>query len=323
MLGLYVADGTIRLRADLPAPALAAGECRVRVLRAGVCATDLALVRGYMGFTGTPGHEFVGVALDGPLAGRRVVGEINAGCGACAACRAGLERHCPARTVLGILGRPGAFAETLRLPGRNLHAVPDTVATDAAVFTEPLAAAFEIAEQVALAPGARALVVGDGRLGLLCAHVLALAGLAVTVAGRHPERAALLPSGAAHATGLVEPGAAAPAERYDLVVEATGDPAVLQRVLGLVRPRGTIVLKTTSERPAPLDLAPAVVDEITIVGSRCGRFSGALAALAAGQVPVAGLIHDRFPLAEGVRALGRAAEPGVLKVVLDVGGEEP
>jgi threonine dehydrogenase-like Zn-dependent dehydrogenase len=317
--GLEISAGRVRFRADLARPSPAPAECRVRVTRAGVCATDLALERGYMGFEGIPGHEFVGVALDGPLAGRRVVGEINAGCGRCRSCAAGLERHCPQRTVLGILGRSGAFAEELVLPARNLHPVPEGVSDDAAVFAEPLAAAFEIPAEVDLAQGGRALVLGDGRLGLLCAQVLALEGLAVTLHGRHPERGEHLPAGCVHAG----PPPEAPDLRYDLVVEATGDPSMLQRALLFTRPRGMLVLKTTSERPAPLDLAPLVVDEIILVGSRCGPFAPALEALRTGRVDVAPWIHARFPLEEGARAFACAARPGTLKVLVDVDPEAP
>jgi threonine dehydrogenase-like Zn-dependent dehydrogenase len=306
--------GEVRLREDLPEPQPATGESLVQVLQVGICATDLALVRGYMGFSGTPGHEFVGRVLEGPRAGQRVVGEINAPCGTCPTCRDISPRHCPHRTVLGILGRPGALAERIALPHGCLHPVPDAVSTDAATFVEPLAAAFEIPEQVTLRAGERALVAGDGRLGLLCAQVLELAGLRVTVAGRHPERAALLPAGIEHRMGLFE---TAP-ERYALVVEATGDPSTLQRLLPLVRPRGTVVLKTTSERPAPLDLAPAVVDELTLVGSRCGPFAPALAALARGEIQVEGLIAARYPLAEAPAALAHAGRPGTLKVLVKV-----
>ncbi len=316
MRGLFIERGRLTLRDDLPAPEPRPGETRVRVLRAGVCATDLALVRGYMGFAGVPGHEFVGRALDGPLAGRRVVGDINAACGTCERCRSGLARHCAERSVLGILGRAGAFAEQLALPSVNLHAVPDGVATDDATFVEPLAAAFEIAEQVDLAAVERALVVGDGRLGLLCAQVLALAGADVTLAGRHPERAALVPAalaGRVRAVALDDAGAG-----YDLAVEASGAPETLAAVVPLVRPRGTIVLKTTAERPATIDLAPLVVNELSLVGSRCGPFEPALDALARGAVRVAAMIHGRFPLAQGVEAFARAAQPGVLKILIDV-----
>lgn len=312
MRGLWVEDGAVRYRADLDVPAADAGECRVRVVRAGVCATDLALQRGYMGFAGVPGHEFVGVACDGPFAGRRVVGGINAACGTCATCRAGRPRHCPQRTVLGILGRGGAFAEELVLPAENLLAVPDAVSTDAATFAEPLAAAFEIVEQVDLTAIERALVVGDGRLGLLCAQVLALDLARVDVAGRHPERAARF---AADLRWVADPAAE---PRYDLVVEATGSPEMLAAALGLVRPGGTVVLKTTAERPATLDLAPLVVDEITLVGSRCGPFAPALDALASGRVEVEPLVEARYPLERGAEAFERAARRGILKVLIDV-----
>lgn len=311
MRGLWIEGGEVRYREDLPAPEPGEGRCRVRVLRAGVCATDLALQRGYMGFRGVPGHEFVGVALDGPLAGRRVVGEINAACGLCPACRGGLERHCPERTVLGILGLGGAFAEELALPARNLHAVPEGVSTDAATFTEPLAAAFELAEQIDLGAVSSALVAGDGRLGLLCAQVLALSVGEVALAGRHPERAALV-GGALRWVDDPERGA------WDLVVEATGDPAVLARALEWVRPRGTVALKTTAERPATLDLAPLVVNEVTLVGSRCGPFAPALDALAAGRVAVEPLVQARFGLEQGPEAFAHAARRGVLKVLVDV-----
>ena len=242
MRGLYVENGRLRYREDLPRPRAGPNECRVQVLLAGVCATDLALVRGYMGFEGVPGHEFVGLALDGPLAGRRVVGEINAACGECPACRAEDswgERHCANRSVLGILDRGGAFAEELALPTANLHPVPEGVSDEAATFTEPLAAAFEIPEQLELAPGEHALVVGDGRLGLLCAQVLASRGLHVELAGRHPERGALFPgAGIRHLGDLAGAGTG-----YDLVVEATGHPAVLQEALARVRPRGRLVAR--------------------------------------------------------------------------------
>jgi len=326
--------GSIRLRDDLPEPVPGSGEVVVEVLRAGICATDLKLARGYLGFRGVPGHEFVGRALQGALAGRRVVGEINAACGKCERCGKGLGRHCARRTVLGILGRPGAFAERLSLPAENLHALPDDLDSDVAVFTEPLAAAFEIVEQIAPRPSARALVAGDGKLGILCAWVLHLSGLAVTVAGRHPERAGLLPPGARHATGwlesdradrpapLPEPGREpAPPEReiYPLAVEATGDPSVLARLLRRLEPRGTIVMKTTADVGAAMDLSPLVVDEITLVGSRCGRFAPALDALRERSVDPRPLIVDRFPLEQAERALKRAAEPGALKVLIDRG----
>ena len=312
MRGLWIEDGEARYRTDLERPPAAAGETRVGVLCAGVCATDLALRRGYMSFRGVPGHEFVGRALDGPLAGERVVGEINAACGECERCRAGNERHCATRTVLGILGRGGAFAEELCLPTGNLHRVPDAVSSDAATFTEPLAAAFEIAEQLDLAAFDDAIVLGDGRLGLLCTQVLVAHGLRTTVVGRHPERAALLPG----ETPIVALDGAP--ERVSLVVEASGDANMLAAALAHVAPRGTVVLKTTSEARAELDLAPLVVDEVRLVGSRCGPFAPALAALEAGRVDVERMVDARFSLADGARALDEAARPGVLKVLVEV-----
>tara|TARA_R110002072_G_scaffold19443_16_gene72058 strand:+ start:800 stop:1744 length:945 start_codon:yes stop_codon:yes gene_type:complete len=313
MRGLHVGAGIVHYREDLQTPPDAPGECRVRVVQAGVCATDLALVRGYMGFEGVPGHEFVGRAVDGPLAGRRVVGEINAACGTCVDCRTSRGRHCTARTVLGILGRSGAFAEELVLPTTNLLPVPDGVSDAAATFVEPLAAARHILDQVDVRPGMRALVVGDGRLGLLCGASLQLAGADVHFAGRHPDRVDRL--------GLPMTWLDAPAPKsFDLVVEASGRPETFELALASVRPLGTLVLKTTTERAAPLDLTPLVVDEITLVGSRCGPFAPALAWLAEGRIPVENLVDARFPLQEGAAALDRAGRRGTLKVLLEVDG---
>lgn len=327
MRGVTLSEGRVLVRDDLPEPEAPGGESLVAVRVAGICATDLALRNGYMGFAGTPGHEFVGVALSGPFAGRRVVGEINAGCGRCEACRCGLGRHCPGRTVLGILGRPGAFAERLSLPTGNLRAVPDSLSDDAAVFVEPLAAAFEMTEQVRFERGARALVAGDGRLGLLCAWVLHLHGLEVTVAGHHPGRGRLLPGGVPLRGDLLEEDVvwhAVPpaAERFDVGVEATGNPAVLSRLIPRVRPRGTLVVKTTSERSLSLDTAPIVVNELRLVGSRCGPFEPAIEALAEGRVPVTRWIEGRHPLGDAAGAFDRAARRGTLKILLDVANGE-
>lgn len=319
MRGLWIDEtGTARLRDDLEPPRPREGWTRVDVARTGVCATDLALCRGYMGFVGTPGHEFVGRAIDGPLAGRRVVGEINAACGSCRACRAGNDRHCPHRSVLGILGHGGAFAEQLSLPDGNLLAVPDAVSDDAATFTEPLAAALRIAEQLGprTAPGTDALIAGDGRLGILCAHAVASMGCRVTVAGRHPARASLLPDGASHRTGMLEAASDDAEPRYTLAVEATGRPETLGRLLPWVTPMGTVVLKTTTEKPVPLDTGLAVVHEITLLGSRCGRFAPALELLANQAIPVEEMIEARLPLSAADQALERAAQPGTLKVLV-------
>ncbi len=315
MRGLHLDQGTLRYREDLPEPE--AESVRVQVLRAGICATDLALARGYMGFSGIPGHEFVGLATEGRFAGSRVTGEINAACGDCSYCKKGLQRHCPSRSVLGILGHSGAFAEYLHLPEKNLHPVPDAISTDAATFTEPLAAAFEIQEQVQLDPGMRALVVGDGKLGLLCASVLRLRGLDVTLAGRHPERVERLPAGV---TAKPELSEGSPL-RYDLVVEATGSAEVLPKLLQMVEPCGTLVLKTTTEKPYQIDLAAVVIDEITLLGSRCGPFAPAIDCLGSGQIDVESLIDARYPLADGVAAFARAGQRGTLKVLLDISSE--
>lgn len=310
-------DGSNLALAERPAPEPGAGEARVRVRLAGVCNTDLEIVRGYMGFHGVLGHEFVGEVEDGPEGwrGARVVGEINFACHACATCRRGLPRHCPTRRVLGILGADGAFAEHVVLPVANLHRVPDSVRDERAVFVEPLAAAFEILEQVDVPPGARCVVLGDGKLGLLAAQVLAHAGARVRAVGRHPEKLALLGSRDIE-TRLVsdwDPSA----EGADLVVEATGSAAGFALARAATRPRGTLVLKSTLAEQPRIDLAPLVIHEIQVLGSRCGPFEPALDALAAGEIAVAPLVSERLPLARGVEALERAAAPGVLKVLLD------
>lgn len=327
MRGLQLTAGGAELRDDLPEPSERAGWTTVEVTLAGVCATDIALSKGYMGFAGVPGHEFVGRALNGPLAGRRVVGEINAGCGTCDRCLGGDPRHCSTRSVLGILSHPGAFAERLSLPTGNLLAVPDGLSDEAASFAEPLAAAMALSEAVEIRKGARALVAGDGRLGLLCAHALHRAGAAVTVAGRHAERQDLLPNGVDLLTGLLESDGPKPndsaephdgPDAFELAVEATGSPEVLSRLIPRMAPRGTVVLKTTSERPLQLDTSLVVVNELRLVGSRCGRFAPALQLLAEGAVPVEAMIDARYPLAEADLALTHAGKPGVLKVLVDI-----
>ena len=317
MLAAHLQAGTLTLDFQRPRPEPQPGESRIAVSLAGVCATDLALAKGYMGFRGVPGHEFVGRALDGPLAGKRVVGEINAGCGVCERCRSGDSRHCSERSVLGILGRPGAFAEELRLPDANLLEVPDEVSDEAAVFAEPIAAAGAILEQIGDVRGVPALVVGDGRLGLCCAAVLAIHGARVDLLGRHPERADLLPGGVHHLGRPLQAGAP-PDRRYPLVVEASGRPECLAGALGWTEPRGRLILKTTTERPVELDLAPLVVDEIQLLGSRCGRFDAALDWLASGAIDPRPWVAARFPLNQVEQALTEAGRGGVLKVLLDI-----
>ena len=319
MHALLLRDGRIRLERSFPEPEAVPGEALVRVCRAGICETDLQLVRGYMAFEGVLGHEFVGVAQNGPLAGERVVGEINCGCGACDLCRSGGQNHCPNRTVLGIVGRNGAFAEFLSLPLANLHRVPDNVPDELAVFVEPLAAAYRIPEQIPIEPGLKVVVLGDGRLGNLCAQVLAECGAQVLVVGKHEAKLRLL-SDLAIATARLE-GVEADCGRRppcDLVVDATGSETGLPLALRLVRPRGTVVLKTTVANRQTLALAPIVIDETTVLGSRCGPFEPALAALSEGRIDVRPLISSVRSLDEGVEAFAEAATAGVLKVQLTV-----
>ena len=317
-----VVDPPGRLKlSNVEEPALASRECRVRVTLAGICRTDLELVKGYMGFTGVPGHEFVGVVTQGPerLLNRRVVGEINAACGDCSSCRAGLARHCANRTVLGIFKRPGAFAETLTLPEENLLAVPDSVPDEEAVFTEPLAAALEIFEQVHVAPGSRMLVIGDGKLGLLIAQVCAHMGARVTLSGRHEKKLALARRWnieALTACDLVS----RPREKFPYVVECTGTPGALNDAMNLIAPRGALILKSTyaPAHPPQIDWAKIVIDEISVVGSRCGQFAPSLRLLASGKIDVRSLIDHRKTLDQGVDAFELAAQKGVLKVLLRV-----
>jgi threonine dehydrogenase-like Zn-dependent dehydrogenase len=310
-----VLDDQVSVTTGRPAPTPAAGEVLVRVIRAGVCETDLQLIKGYMGFRGVLGHEFVGVAESGRLAGRRVVGEINCACWTCPTCRSGLPTHCPNRTVLGILNHDGAFADQIAVPQKNLHAVPETLSDDVAVFTEPVAAAFQVPAQLTISKKDRVVVLGDGRLGNLCAQVLARLSDHVLAIGKYQEKLAILSSfgiGTALLSDSME-------ERsFDLVVDCTGSDSGLPTALKLVRPRGTIVLKTTVAGQQTLAWAPFVIDEVTLVGSRCGPFDQALAALEQGHVQVQPLISDRFDLSRGLDALARAQTKGVLKVLLDV-----
>lgn len=305
----------VRVEADRPAPSPADGEVLVRVRRAGICETDLQLIKGYMGFRGVLGHEFVGVAESGPYIGRRVVGEINCACWRCETCRAGLPTHCPDRTVLGILNHDGAFADLIAVPQRNLHLVPDALDDDTAVFTEPVAAALQIPAQIGIRRTDRVVVLGDGRLGNLCAQVLAHLSDRLLVVGKHPEKLALL---AAKGIETALLGDVAHTRFADIVVDCTGSERGLPAALRLVRPRGTIVLKTTVAGQQTLAWAPFVIDEVTLVGSRCGPFDQALAALASGRVDVRPLISERFDLSRGLEALERAQARGVLKVLLEV-----
>jgi len=304
---------------DVPKP-VADGEALVRVTLSGICNTDLEIARGYAGFEGTLGHEFVGVieelsAAAGLLTpGTRVVGEINAGCGACELCRAGDPRHCANRTVLGIVGRDGAHAELLKLPVANLLPVPENIPDEQAVFTEPLAAGCGILERVSITEDTRVAVVGDGKLGLLCAQVLKTTAAAVTLIGKHENKLAI-----AERCGIETATVAAAENRkglFDVVVEASGSPSGFALAVNLLHPRGVLVLKSTFHGKTEIEAAPLVVNEISVVGSRCGRFAPALELLRTGAIDVENLISEEFPLSSGVQAMRRAAEPGILKILL-------
>ncbi len=292
-------------------------EAIVRVLLSGICNTDIEITRGYAGFKGTIGHEFVGIvedASDGKLVGQRVVGEINAGCGECDLCRADDPRHCSKRTVLGIVGRDGAHAEFLRLPPMNLLPVPERILDEHAVFAEPLAAACGIMDRTQVSKDKSVAVIGDGKLGLLCAQAMALTGAPVLLIGKHPEklriaeRRGIETATAKNATGRKR--------QFDVVVEASGSASAFSTAVGLLRPRGVLVLKSTFHGPTEINAATIVVDEISIVGSRCGRLAPALDLLKKGAIDVDSLISEEYPLREGVLAMERAAKKGVLKVFL-------
>ena len=316
MQGLWLDSRLLSFRDDLPVPTPPPGEALIRVRCEGVCSTDLELLKGYYPYSGIPGHEFVGQVEQAMGAehwlGRRVVGEIGAACGRCSACLGGRKNHCEGRTVLGIVNRHGAMAEWLALPVENLHAVPENLPDEAAVFAEPLAAALRIQEQRPIGRGEQVLVVGAGKLGNLVAQSLGPTGCDLLVIGRHSENLDLLARRGIR-TGTAE---ALPERSMDVVVECTGNPAGIALARRAVRPGGTVVLKSTYRGEASLDLSGLVVDEVTLLGSRCGPFTPALDLLARKEVEVASLIHARYPLREGKEAFAHAARPGVLKVLL-------
>lgn len=316
MKALKVSNNTAAV-ADVPVPGRD-GEALVRVLKSGICNTDLEIVRGYAGFAGTIGHEFVGVVEEADseaLRGKRVVGEINAGCGRCDLCIEGDPRHCPDRTVLGIKGRDGAHAEFLALPAQNLVEVPESVTDAAAVFAEPLAAALGIAERIEVGPDDNVAMIGDGKLGLLCAFCLKLRTDNMVLFGRHPEKLAL--AAARGIETVFEPAVRKFDPMYDVVVEASGSETGFATALDLVRPRGKIVLKSTFQGSPTWEAWRIVVHEISVVGSRCGRLAPAVDLLASKRVTVEDMISDEFALSDGVAALEAAGMKGVLKVLLD------
>ncbi|NCP15934.1 alcohol dehydrogenase catalytic domain-containing protein [bacterium] len=316
MQALWLENGQLSLR-EVPIPAPPLGEALIRVRLSGICGTDLELVRGYYPFTGIPGHEFVGEVVESPDSswiGKRVVGEINVACGECEQCKNGRPTHCEKRTVLGIMGRHGAHAGYTSLPLANLHIVPDSVPDEAAVFTEPLAAALEIQEQVHIQPTDRVLLIGAGRLGQLIAQTLALTGCDLRVVARHPHQQALL---AARRIGVIAEDEIRP-RRWDVVVEATGCGSGFDLGRRALRPRGTLVLKSTYKGEMSVNGSSIVVDEITILGSRCGPFAPALRLLAARAVDPSVLIAARYPLAKVLQAFEEAQKTGMLKVLVEM-----
>lgn len=314
MRAAYLDSGWVTVR-ETPAPAVPPGFALLRLRLAGICNTDLELQRGYYRFAGVPGHEFVAdvvEAEDAAWIGKRVVGEINIACRNCGWCERGLGRHCPNRDVLGIVRHPGAFAEYFTLPLANLHEVPAAMADEVAVFTEPVAAACEILEQVTVAGGTPVAVLGDGKLGLLIAMTLQLRGARVDLYGRHPEKMAIAAELGARPCVAGETGGA----KYPLVVDATGSEEGLAAAIALCEARGTVAMKSTVARPVSLDMASVIVPEITLIGSRCGRFEEALPLLLDGKMPVERLIHAAYPLAGAPAAFARAARKGALKILI-------
>lgn len=315
MIAVHIENKQVAIRAK-PRPRRPKGYALIRLLCGGICNTDLELQRGYYKFRGTPGHEFVGkvVAADNVrLVGRRVVGEINLPCGRCPWCKRGLGRHCPARTVLGIVRQPGAFSDFFLLPEQNLHPLPESIPTESAVFAEPLAAACEILEQVRIPRQDSVAVMGDGKLGLLIAQVLHLYGAKIHLYGRHEKKLQI-----AEEAGIATRSAQRhlPVAAYDWVVEATGAQTGLSQAIQMVRPRGTIILKSTVHGSVDVDTAPVIVNEITLIGSRCGPFGPALQLLESGAIQVEKMISARFPLSEAPRAFAEAASKDAIKVLL-------
>ena len=322
MKALFFQDNKLQFRSDFPDPVPCENEALIRVIYAGICSTDLELVKGYMNFDGILGHEFVGIiekCTDKDLIGKRVSGEINISCQKCSYCNSGMERHCPNRSVLGILGRDGAFAELLTLPTRNLHLIPDSISDDEALFIEPVAAAFEILEQLPVSHGDKVCLIGDGRLGILTAQVLASTGCQLLVMGKHEEKLAILQSKGIKTKVISAPCPTLSSElknSFHIVVDCTGSPEGIESAMKLVRSGGTIVLKTTVAGERRLDLNELVIDEITLIGSRCGPFEPAIKAIEGKVVNVKQLISKVFTLDDGINAFDFAAKKGVLKVLL-------
>jgi len=326
MLSVHLESGRVEVRRQ-PLPRIPRGFARIRLLAAGICSTDLELQRGYYGFSGTPGHEFVGEVVavhaeeDGTKwIGRRVAGEINLACEKCEWCRRGLGRHCPTRRVLGIVNHPGAFREFLTLPVHNLHGVPESIPTEEAIFIEPVAAACEILDQEKIPRGGPVAVLGDGKLGLLIAQVLQAHGAQVHLWGHHRDKMRIVEKRGVTTERIAK---TLPQRAWRWVVDATGSASGLRAAVAMCEPRGTVILKSTVHGLVSVDTAPVIVNEVTLVGSRCGRFEPALRLLATKKIELADLITEEFSLDQTPAAFKRAATKGVLKVLLRPPGVKP
>lgn len=316
MVSIELDQGAVKT-AQSALPVRDSGFALIRFRLGGICNTDLELKRGYYNFQGRPGHEFVGEVVEADTLswiGKRVVGEINLACRKCDWCRRGLGRHCPNRTVLGIVKHPGAFAEYLTLPEENLLEVPESMPDDRAVFTEPLAAACEILEQVEIPSGCEVAVLGDGKLGLLIAQTLAIHGAKVHQLGRHSDKLRIAEK--AGVTGEVIQDDYLPASRYPFVIDATGSAAALEKAVAMTQPRGTVICKSTVHEKVSIDMAPVIVNEISLIGSRCGRFEPALKLLESDRLHTAEMIEASYSLTDGVSAFAHAERRGTLKVLL-------
>jgi threonine dehydrogenase-like Zn-dependent dehydrogenase len=317
----------LRYQTDYPVPVPKDDEALIRITHAGICNTDLEIIKGYMGFQGVLGHEFVGIVekcKGEDLIGKRVVGEINIGCGVCDYCKNEMQSHCPDRSVLGILNKDGVFAEYITLPVKNLHKVPDSISNEEAVFTEPLAAAFEVLQQIHIRSADKVCVLGDGKLGLLVGQVLAMTNCSLVVMGKHKEKLRILEEMRIMTEIIPTDTADSPPQKkidnplFDIVVDCTGSPSGIEKALQIVRPRGTIVLKTTVAESVPLDMNQFVVREITLVGSRCGSFLPAISAMERREINLQPLVSEKVSIGNGIEAFEHASKNGTLKVILEM-----
>jgi threonine dehydrogenase-like Zn-dependent dehydrogenase len=306
----------LHYQTDYPIPKPKENEALIKVKYAGICNTDLEIVKGYMNFKGVLGHEFVGVVencREKYLEGKRVVGEINIGCGGCYYCQHQMQNHCPNRSVLGILNKDGVFAEYVTLPVRNLHVVPDSISNEEAVFVEPLAAAMEILEQVDIKPYYKVCVLGDGKLGLLVGQVLHTTGCDLVVIGHHEEKLSILKR-----RGITTKLSLKKNEKFDLVIDCTGSPSGIDTAFEIVKPKGRIIIKTTTAKREPLDLNRVVINELIVIGSRCGPFPKAIRIIESQMIELSSLINAYFPLEEGIKAFQYASRKEILKTILRI-----